>query len=174
MKRVWHCSGGFTVLEVVIVSALMSLLVVLISGAWSGLGRTAADAAVRCRITQEANLAVESLARDLGGSLPDQGTGSKAHGRLVGRLVAGGPQLRLCFDGDDDGQADWAAPDTVILYEIQSNRLVRQNLQTASQYVVAGNLQQMQLTDQGDGIRIDLTFTYRDITRTYTLMAKDP
>jgi type II secretory pathway pseudopilin PulG len=165
---------GYTVIEVTLVAGLMSLLVLMISGVWSGLGRSTTDATARCRVAQEANLAMESLVRDLGGSLPDQITGEKQQGRLVGRLIAGGPQLQLCFDGDDDGQADWGSPDTVIIYEVLSNRLVRRDVQAASEFTVAGNVDQMQLTDQGDGVGIDLTFTYREITRTYTIVAKDP
>ena len=128
---------GFTVIEVMLTGALMSLLAVLISSAWAGLGRSTADATARCRIAQAANLAAESLAHDFCGSLPGQITGKPRHGRVVGRLVAGS-QVQLCFDGDADGQADWAPPDTVITYEVQSSRLVRKNLNPAAEWVIRG------------------------------------
>ena len=48
---------GFTLLETMLVSGLMVFLVLLASQAWSGFGRTTADAAARCRVAQEARLA---------------------------------------------------------------------------------------------------------------------
>lgn len=165
-----------------LVSGLMSLLVLLISGAWAGLGKTAADVSARCRVAQEANLAAATLARDLGGSLPEKTTGQRESGRLVGRLVVDGPELWLCFDGDADGQADWGAPDTVVTYQLDTEmtygtawkRLVRQNLETGSEFTAAANVEQMQLTEQIDAVKIDLTVQYRDVSRTYTIVAKDP
>lgn len=167
--------SGFTLTEVMLVSGLMSLLVLLISGAWRGLGRSSVDAVVRCRVAQEANLAVDSLARDLGGSLADQTTGKKEAGRMVGRLVVAGSQLWLCFDGGPaDGVAWWFPPDTVITYHVQGSQLIRSDQQAGVALAVADNVKQMQLTEQIDGVKIDLTFQYRDLTRTYTITAKDP
>jgi type II secretory pathway pseudopilin PulG len=166
---------GFTLTEIMLVGGLMSLLGLLISGAWQGLGRSSTDAVVRCRVAQQANLAVESLARDLGGSLAGQVTGEKQLGRLVGRLVVSGSQLWLCFDGGPpDGVANWAPPDTVIIYEVQGNQLIRSQQGTGVAVAVANNLSQMQLTEQVDGVKIDLRLQYRNLTRTYTLVAKDP
>ncbi len=158
-----------------LVGGLMSLLVLLISGAWRGLGRSSADAVVRCRVAQEANLAVESLARDLGGNLADRVTGEKTLGRAVGRLVVAGTQLWLCFDGQPaNGEPDWGPPDTVIVYEVQGGQLVRSDQQTGVAVTVADNVSQMQLTEQIDAVRVDLTLQYRDLARTYTIVAKDP
>ncbi len=171
--RALRCRG-FTVIEVMLVGALMSLLAVLVAGAWAGLGRLTANTTFRCRVVQEANLAAESLAYDLGGHLPGETAGNKQHGAVVGRFVAAGSQLWLCFDGDDDEVADWGSPDTVIVYELQDSRLIRRNLQDGSDFTVAANVDHIQLVDLGDGIRLELTFAYRDISRTYTLYTKDP
>lgn len=174
---------GFTLIEIMLVGGLMSLLVLLISGAWRGLGRSSSDAATRCRIAQEARLAAASLTRDFSGSLPEQVTGQRDGGRLVGRMIVAGPELRLCFDGEPlDGEPGWGAPDTVVVYQLDTEitygqswkRLVRWNQATGSEFTVATNVDAMALTDLGDGVKIDLTFTYRDITRTYTIVAKDP
>ena len=62
----------------------------------------------------------------------------------------------------------------VIVYDLQSNKLTRTNQQTGTSRVVADNVQEMQLTEVADGLKIDLTFAYRDVTRTYTTVAKDP
>ena len=174
---------GFTLTEIMLVGGLMSLLVLLISGAWRGLGRSSADATARCRIAQEANLAAASLRRDFSCALPEQMTGQKDRGRLVGRMIVAGPGLWLCFDGEPlNGVADWASPDTVVVYELDTEttygvpwkRLVRSNESTGAVFTAAANVDAMDLTDQGDGVKIDLTLTYRDITRTYTIIAKDP
>ena len=74
----------------------------------------------------------------------------------------------------DDGVADWGLPDTVIVYEVQGSQLIRSNQQTGVALTVADKVSQMQLTEQIDGVRIDLTLQYRDLTRTYTIVAKDP
>ncbi len=182
MRSFRQGSRAFTVIEVMLVAVLMSFLALLISGAWTGLGRTTADVAARSRVAREANMAAASLARDFSGSLPGQPGGGREQGRLVGRMIAAGPELRLCFDGDGDGLADWASPDTVVAYRIDTEltygqswkRLVRSDSGSLSEFTVAANVDQMQLTDQGDAVKIDLTFTYRDITRTYTFLARDP
>ena len=167
--------SGFTLIEVMFVSGIMSLLVLLLSAAWSGLGRPSADAIARCRIAQETNLAAQSLARDSSGCLAEETTGGKQLGRIVGRMAVGGSQLRLCFDGGSaNGTADWADPDTVIVYEVLDHQLVRTNLKTGTAFTVAANVDQMQLTAQADGVRVDLTFSYRGVTRTYTMIAQDP
>ncbi len=166
---------GFTVMEIMLVSAMTSFLVLLISGAWAGLGRSSTDAIARCRVTQEANMALKSLARDFGGSLAEEGTGNRLLGRAVGRLAIAGSTLWLCFDGQPlNGTAEWAAPDTVIAYQVQAGRLVRSNLQTGASFTVAANVESMQLVEAADEVTIDLTFRYRDVVRTYTIVAKDP
>jgi hypothetical protein len=158
-----------------LVSGLMSLLVLLLSGAWSGFGRPSADAIARCRVAQEANLAADALARDLGGSLADQSTGTRESGRLVGRLAVDGCELWLCFDGEPvDGQPDWATPDTVIVYHVQEESLVRCDQHAVTSHVVADHVSQMQVSEQVDGVHVELTFTCRDVTRTYSMIAKDP
>lgn len=167
--------SGFTLTEIMLVGGLMSLLVLLISGAWTGFGRSSTDAVVRCRVAQEANLAVESLARDLGGSLAGEVAGKKQLSQIVGRLVVDGSALWLCFDGQPaDGVANWGPPDTVIVYEVQGSQLIRSNQQTGVALAVADKVSQIQLTEQVDGVRINLTLQYRDLTRTYTIIAKDP
>ena len=121
-------------------------------------------------------MAVEALAHDLSGNLPEQIAGPKDLGRLVGRFVVDEQEeLWLCFDGDPiNDTADWASPDTVVTYHVENERLVRTNQQTGTSLVVADNVDQIQLADQADGVTIDLTLTYRNVTRTHTIVAKDP
>lgn len=168
-------SNGFTLLEVMVVGIVMGFLALILSGAWAGFGRPSADAIVRCRVAQEANMASACLARDFGGGLPDQITGGKQAGRLVGALAVDDSQLWLCFDGDPaNGEADWGSSDTVVTYDVQDNGLVRSNQQTETKFLAASNVEQMQVSQTKEEIQIDLMFTYRDMTRTYTVIGKTP
>ncbi|HLA83990.1 MAG TPA: hypothetical protein VJL29_04275 [Thermoguttaceae bacterium] len=166
---------GFTLMELMIVSMMTTFLAMLFASAWAGFGQPSADTLVRCQIAQEAQLAVTSLAADLGGSLPNAPTGVRENGRLVGRLSVGS-QLKLCFDGGDlNGTADWTDPDVVITYYVNDdNQLVRWNETADTDFVVASNVESMSPTDRLEGVRIDLTFLFRNESRTYTLITEDP
>lgn len=168
-------SRGFTLLEVTIVAGLMSFFALLISSSWYSWGRSLADSHARCVVAQEANLAIETLHRDLGGYRLEQLTGTKDENRIVGTLITGGSQLRLCYDGTPiNGMANWATPDTVCLFDVQGDQLIRTNQKTGNSFVVASHVSRIQLTDLGNGIRIELTFVYRNITRTYTIITRTP
>jgi hypothetical protein len=125
------------------------------------------------RVAQEARLTVECLSRDLSGNLPELASGGKQSGRLVGQMAAAGPELRLCYDMNGDKIADWASPDVVVTYHVDSDQLVR-TYDGLSSFIVAEGVDQMQLTDLSDSIQIDLTFCYRDLTKTYHLVSEDP
>jgi type II secretory pathway component PulJ len=158
-----------------ITSLLMSVLALFVASAWRGLGRPTFAAVTRARIAQEANLALESLNRDLSGYLPGEGTGEKPRGKLMGRLTVGGTQLLLCFDGEPiNGTADWSAPDTVISYQLQGDQLVRHNQRDGTNFTVAGNLDDLQVAQRIDGVDVELTFRHRDLTKTFTIISQDP
>ena len=120
--------AAFTLVEMLLVSTMMTVLAMLLTVTWSALGRPLTDAATRSRICEEANLAAASLARDFGGNLAssDGRLGFPANGKLVGRMQPGDTVLRLCYDSGNfaDGLAEWADPDTVISYQVQNGSLV--------------------------------------------------
>lgn len=170
---------GFSLVEVTVSSGLLVLLSVQIANTWVGLGRPLLETIYRCRIAEEAHMALSCLARDLGGCLPgDEGaSGRKNQNLLVGRTQPGGSELWLCFDGSSspNGSADWLAPDTVISYALVDNALVRTNQADGTEYVVARHVEGFQVSDVGGGeVTIDLTFACRGTTQSYTLVAKDP
>jgi prepilin-type N-terminal cleavage/methylation domain-containing protein len=169
---------GFTLIEVSIVSILMAMLALLLAETWSGLGRPLVETAARSRLTQEANLALAALARDLGGCLSDNAgrAGRKSVYAFVGRMQPGGTQLWLCFDGgaNPNGTADWAAPDTVISYEVDNARLVRLNQTAGTSFVVAQNVGSFLVENLGSECQITVTFVYRNYSQTYQLIAQDP
>ena len=95
---------GFTLVEVMVVSVLTAFLAVLLSACWRGFGPTATDAIARCRIAQEMNLTVNTLARDLGGNLGisggslDTSGGSPWESQFLDWDCSIPNTLRLCFD----------------------------------------------------------------------------
>lgn len=178
MSRALRDRHGFSVIEVSIASALMVLLSFLISSAWIGLARPLIQTVHRCRIAQESTLAVASLSYDLGGYLPDGPgpTGGKQQYRLVGRSQPGGDELWLCFDGGavPNGQADWASPDIVVVYQVIDDALVRSISGADADFVAARHVESLELVDLGEELEITLTFAYRGISQTYTFLAKNP
>jgi hypothetical protein len=85
-------------------------------------------------------------------------------------------QLWLCFDGGNppDGNAAWASPDTVIVYEIVAHKLLREDQNAGTTFVAARDIDAMSITGVGGNLQIQLTFTYRNLTRTCTMIAKSP
>ncbi len=168
---------GFSLLEATIVSMFTAILGILVSATWGAFLRPTADIAERCRVAQEATLALASLSRDLSGSYAENSTDSKSKFKLVGRMQPDNSQLRLCFDGGTtpNGTADWAAPDMVVTYYVENNRLIRWDEDSGAIFVVARDVDTLLVEDQGSGqVQIQLTFQFRRITQTYTLIASDP
>ena len=170
---------GFTLVEVMVASGVMAVLAALISACWSGLGRPAVDLAERHRVVQEAHLAVASLARDLGGTPggPDAAIGRKEQGRFVAWLQPGESQLWLCYDGGEkpNGAADWGPPDTVIVYQKDSDSLVRYDQTADASFIVARHVETFQAVPSGDtAVEIRLGFKYRTAAQSYTFVARSP
>jgi type II secretory pathway component PulJ len=169
---------GFTLLEATIVSGLMAVLAVLLAAVWAGFGQPARDIVERARVSQEAQLAIAALARDLGGSLANAAArlGTQEQGAWVGWLHPGGTQLWLCFDGGNNpnGEADWSSPDTVITYLLEEDRLVRWDQTANTTFTVARYLDRLEVRSAGSNLQIVLTFVYRNLSRTYTLEASSP
>lgn len=187
---------GFTLVEVMLVSGLMAFLAILLSSAWSGIGRSAVDVAARSQLLQELDLAVASLSRDLGGSLPipsstprDPDYGGKDEDRLVGcRPNDPGDQLELCYDAgpNPDGRPDWDT-DIIIRYyliedeifstaEKKTYFLIRSDAGTT--FPVARCVAGLSVLLDGDWIVVELTFTHphplAEHTRKCTLKARIP
>lgn len=171
---------GFSTTEMIVVCLLTVMLTSILGAVWRGLCLPTLDAASRCRIALEANLATASFARDFGGMLADTAgqTGGKTVGRFVGRLVPASNHLRLCFhgDGDPDMAPRWASPDTVISYVLRNDCLVRWNETSDTAVTVARHITSFQVDplDDGSGVSIALTFAVRDISLTYQLQTLDP
>lgn len=172
-----HPRRAFTLIETLIVSGLMGFLAVMISATWSAFIRPTTDIANRCRIAQEASLALASLSRDLGGSLADNLTGTTSQYQIVGRMQPGNTQLRLCYDGGStpNRTADWSEPDILVRYYVDSGQLIRWNENAGTTFTVARDIDSLYVQDLGGGqVEIQLAFRFRGISQTYYLIARDP
>jgi hypothetical protein len=165
---------AITVVEVSLVAALTAFLVLMISAAWTGLGRATTETQVRCQLAQEARLVAQALRRDLGGYQPEGMDGDKLRYRVVGLSAGDGTELRICYDMDADAAADWAWPDEVVRYCVDGERLVRRRESNSSQFTVAGHVSGWEVNQEADGVRIHLTMAYRNITTTHTMVANVP
>jgi type II secretory pathway component PulJ len=166
-------------MEVMVVSGVMAILVLIISSVWAGVGRPIAEMIARCRLIEEIDLATDSLARDLGGSLANSEgrLGGKQQSRFVGWMQSGQSQLLLCFDGgpEPNGHADWLPPDTVIAYLVDENhRLVRWDQNANTEFTVAENVDSLEVETVEDTLQIRLAFSYRNLTRNCTFIARTP
>ena len=166
---------GFTLIEVMVVTSMMAFLSMLIAGIWTGLVRSATDIISQTQVVSAAQFALESFRRDLTGNLPENPNGTKFEGKMVGSLVTVDARLLLCYDGDPLNEiADWAAPDRVMVYEVQGGQLIRTDQQSGVAFVVANNVSDFTVTQLASGLRIELTFERGNFTRTYTLISEDP
>ncbi len=175
-RKLDHSRRGFSLVEVSVSTFLVVLLTTLLSNAWIWLGRPLVQSAGRCRIAQEADLALACLSRDLGGCLPEGTTGLQGANQFVGWTCPGGVELMLCFDSSTapNGLPDWAGPDTVVVYQLANGALVRSNLSTGVDYVAAQNVDSLSVATVGTDMEITLTFAYRGSTAAYTMIAKSP
>jgi type II secretory pathway component PulJ len=172
-------TAGFTMLEIMVASLVMTLLVVLLSQVWVGMIRPTTDMICCSQLDQEAKLAAAALAADLGGSLanPEGRLGTQPQYKYVGRLEPANSQLWLCFDGGSspNGVADWGPPDSVIVYEVQDGSLVRFDQTAGTSVPIARHVDSFATQDLGDGrVQLQLVLSYRNVTRTYTFIGRDP
>ncbi|HEY2156217.1 MAG TPA: prepilin-type N-terminal cleavage/methylation domain-containing protein [Isosphaeraceae bacterium] len=184
---------GFTLVEMTVTIFLMALVGTLLGNAWLAFGRPAIATVARCRVAQEANLAAEALAHDVG--LIARPASSEPDTRYQG-AQAGSTVLYLAIDdGTGNPRTISYGPDLS-----DSTKLMRTDLSAPSGpgRVVAGLLAGFDAvhdvlpgagTGGADvpGVRVDLTFAHRtmdrdpvtrlfrgDYTRRYTLFIPDP
>ena len=167
---------AFTLVEVMIATAITAFLFVMMSGMWRGVTGTMNDSLIDAQISQEAHFVLEMMRRDLGGFLPGKEKEKKDENKLVGRLATAANQLMLCFDDDKaDGVPEWGKPDTVIVYEVQDEQLLRIEQTNKGKFiVVANNITDFTPTQLANGVQVDFTVTFEGISKTYTLISQDP
>lgn len=138
------------------------------------LTRNVADNIARTRVASEARMAIEAFRRDFGGNDPDRATGDRNRWRLVGSLVPTADELRLCFDQDDDGSADWVSPDRVIIYYELDGRLIRFDVENSQTNVVAQLVDSVNFEVIGNELRITLEFEIGGVNETFVFNTPKP
>ena len=182
MKRKLQRRNGFTLLDVAVASVLTAILAVMLSSTWVMFSKPTSSLIAWGQLFQEMDIAVATLARDLGGSLPDNQTGNKNQWLLIGCKTTNdldGDHLMLCFDGGNSpsGELKWTTTgNTIIDYYVDSSKhvLYRKKTDTSDQYgkfvVVASNVESPVAgvngmvidndPNDGNNLRIQLTFTF--------------
>lgn len=164
---------GFTLLEVTIGSMMAAMVTIMASGVAFDVSRHFVSNIAETRVAAESRLAIESLRRDFSGSSPDVSTGERSEWRLVGRLIPSVDELRLCYDAEQDGSADWIAPDRVITYTLVGNELIRTDAVSGNVYRVARFVDDVQFVAAAGVITVTIDFALGDFTETYTFETGD-
>jgi hypothetical protein len=167
-------------MEMIIASMLTGMLGILLAQACMTFGRPALEVEARARIAQEAILASQSLACDLGGFLADsQGRAGTIQQYQFANppwdLSQGAPpgsMLLLNFQGLNSGDLH------VIIYQLENNRPVRFNSSTGVTTTIANYVNafsvQPEPSSPSNQIAINLTITFRNFTATYALIGVRP
>ncbi len=164
---------GISLLEVTVGSLMAAGVAVMASGVAFDVSRHLAGNIAETQVAAEARLAIESFRRDFGGSLPETRSGERSQWRLVGRMVPSVDELRLCFDANHDASADWIAPDRVITYSLQGDRLIRGDAISGNLYTVARHVNDIQFVVGGGEINIAIDFDFAGFSETYTFVTAD-
>jgi hypothetical protein len=162
-----------SLLEITIGSMMAATLAVMASGVAFDLSRHFAANIAETQVAAEARLAIESLRRDFGGSLPEVRSGERSQWRLVGRMIPNLDELRLCFDSSQDASADWIAPDRVITYTLQGDRLIRSDAVSGNTFTVARYVDDVQFVVAGGEITITIAFDLAGFSETYSFVTAD-
>jgi len=167
---------AFTLVEVMVATAMTAFLFLMMSGMWVTLAGSMRDGLVDARISQEAHFVLEMMRRDVGGFLPGKEKEEDDENKLVGRLATSAGQLMLCFDDDKaDGVPAWGKPDTVIAYEVKDEQLLRIEETNKGKFIVVANhVSDFTPTQLADGVKVDFTITIEGISKTYTLISRAP
>src|SRR5205809_2092036 len=118
--------SGFTLLELLVVAMLGVLVITFISNAWRWYLHAVKEMQVSAHLNRELKLAADAIAQDFGPSFAAR--------------TPDGATLQFDFDDDSNAAAQWAAPDTVVEYVVQSGKLVRRNLATGAEVPLASNI----------------------------------
>ncbi len=168
--------AGMTLTEMVVASALASLLMVLLATTWANFGRPALEVEARARIEQEGILAAQSLACDFGGFLADTPgrTGIYVDNSLNAYQASTPPWnvstpgvLILNFYGATTSDV------IAITYQLEGNLLVRTNSSTGASTTVARYVTAFSAVanpENSSQVQIAITIAYRNFTSTFTLI----
>ena len=171
--------GGFTLVELLVVNILMTLLVVLIAGAWRAFGPLCVEVVARGRVVNEANIAAAALYRESNGH---------PRGFLLAKVeTTDEASIRFDYSADGSIPADGAYP-YVAVYSLQvpqdaeagalERLLVRDdgsNAVTVARHLesaVAHNITLADPTGKKSQVEMTLSFSYRGSRSQYTFVVQ--
>jgi len=152
--------SGFTLLELLVVAMLGAIMITLISNVWRWYARSTNKIQIAAHLERELRLASDAIASDFGPS-------------LAARTVDGA-NVQFDYDADASATAQWDAPDTVVEYVVQANRLVRRDLASGNEIPVASNISDVTAEVVGGNLSVKLTASYRDEQEDLTLQLQEP
>ena len=158
-----HKAKGFTFVELLLVSILMTGVTVLIAQTWRYLAVDILDLRARARLSQELRIAAESISQDMGA--------------VVAATPVGGDSVLLCQDSGPtpNGLADWADPDIVVQYYLSGGKLIRANQSAGTEIVIAGDVSSFTVENlAGSLVRMILEVQRRGVTRQVTFLWSSP
>jgi len=162
-NRSGHHGRAFTLVELLVVSVLMTALTLMTAQVWRYFSTEMKDLAGRARVAQELRFAMESICEDMGAT--------------VGAIVVEPNRVRLCKDAgqEPDGVPNWAPPDIMVEYYLAGTQLVRDNTSSGSQIVMADSVSGFAVQDvSGTVVQMDIEITRGDVSRQVTLMWSRP
>ena len=141
-------------LELLVVGVLGILVVRLSTDAAGWYVKSVHAIVVSTQLNKQLKLASEAIAQDMGGS-------------LAMRTTTGSD---LEFDIDDgDGTAQWNVPDTVVQYTLSNGLLLRHDLNSDEQTVVAREITGLSTTVNGAYLDVHIVTGYRTDQQDITL-----
>ena len=146
---------GFSLLEMMVVGIVGVVMLGVIGNTWRWYLHSVHDIRVVTQLTREVKLAAEAIAQDFGPS-------------LAARTVDG-TQVQIDTDADDDGVAQWAAPDSVVEYLVQSNQLVRRDVISGTTLPMAAHISEVTAETVGGKFQVHLTASLRGTDQDLTL-----
>jgi len=170
-----------SLLEVTIGSMMVAVVTMMAASIAVDMTRNTTESIRRTRVATQARLAIESFRRDFGGNDPDQRSGDRSQWRLIGRQIPNAGELRLCYDSDVDGTADWIAPDRVITYTLDEGQLIRSDQISGNEIIVADLIDEINFSvtggsffpTTGSEIRIEIEFALGDVEKSYIFNTPD-
>jgi prepilin-type N-terminal cleavage/methylation domain-containing protein len=154
---------GFTLLEMLVVSILMSGTVVVIAQFWRSLSLSMNDLVSRSDTAEEMRFVTENVARDFGSAL--------------GVTVFGSDRFLICQDSGQtpNGTADWDEPDIIIEYFTSAGQLRRFNQSSGVETTIADGVSSFEVVKTADSkFRMNIEIREKDTTRRALFLWNEP
>jgi type II secretory pathway pseudopilin PulG len=134
---------AFTLLELLVVSILMTIVFMIIAQFWKWFSPSLNDMIGRWHLLRESKLATQILAQDFGST--------------VGAMIVGENELALCKDTGNppNGVADWST-DTRVDYYLSGDKLMRSELDAGANFAIADGVSGFTVESVPPVIRITL------------------